>query len=36
MTRQYQCRRCRHVDNHHEQDDKGQCLVNDCMCEGIL
>jgi len=29
------CIKCPHKDNEHDPDDKGECLVDNCNCNGI-
>jgi len=33
---EYRCKKCTHKDSDHENDDKGQCLIDKCGCEGLI
>jgi len=33
---EYKCERCNHRDSHHEENDRGQCLIPYCNCDGII
>ena len=35
LSKEYQCEKCKHLDSEHESEDKGQCLVEGCICEGL-
>jgi len=35
MSEEYRCVKCKHLESEHEEDDKGQCLAENCNCDGL-
>ncbi len=33
---EYKCAECNHYDSDHDPDDKGECFMPNCRCEGLV
>lgn len=36
IVNEYCCERCNHRDSLHDENDKGECFVPNCNCDGII
>jgi len=36
MKKSYNCKNCDHSSDEHENNNRGNCLRNDCNCKGLI